>query len=59
MVYMKKEEIKTIMRDYIRMKSYLVKNRLLNDYIKKTRVSRSFFDRRINMLNKVIKCKTR
>jgi len=59
MVYMKKEEIKIIMRDYKRMKSYLVKNRLLNDYIKKNRVSRSWFDRRIKKLLNIIKCKIR
>ena len=56
---MKKEEIKIIMRDYKRMKSYLVKNRLLNDYIKKNRVSRSWFDRRIKKLLNIIKCKIR
>jgi len=59
MTYIKKDELKRIKDDYKRMKAFLVKNRLLDKYIKTNKSSRSYFDRRINVVAKMIKAKTR
>jgi len=59
MVYVTKKELNIILKDYNGVKTFLVKNRLLDRYIKTNKSSRSYFDRRINVVNKMIKAKTR
>jgi len=59
MTYIKKDELKRIKDDYKRMKTFLVKNRLLESYIKTNKSSRAYFDRRIKVINKMMISKTR
>ena len=59
MTYIKKDELKRIKDDYKKIKAFLVKNRLLESYIKTNKSSRAYFDRRIKVINKMMISKTR